>query len=467
MNELTILVVDDEDYIRDSVQIILETEEYKVLTARNGVEALKILETTYVDIVLSDIKMPEMDGVTLLKKIKEKYKNIEVLLITGYPSLDTAVESVKIGANDYITKPFKIDDLINKIKKAYESKKLKQEVVELKQLISIYDSSRFFSITLDHGEILNKFDEILEKNFALGGYFVKLFTKSLEHKKNLILPLENFIKFECTFKKSVILFKEANEEVVQMKFDGQDISIYKQPMYTNDGLWGIFFAYKKGSDSFSDIDIKMLSIYVSQFSIALQNSFSYEDVSKGYFETISSLSKAVDAKDHYTSGHSENVKDYSLMIVDEMGLGNEFREKIMYAGLLHDIGKIGVRTEIIVKPDKLTNEEYEEMKKHPIYGKDILEPIEFLGDVPYYVLYHHEKLDGTGYPFGLIASEIPFGAKILQVADSYDAMTTDRSYRKKRNSKLAIEELERCSGTQFDEKIVEAFKNALKKKGKL
>jgi HD-GYP domain-containing protein (c-di-GMP phosphodiesterase class II) len=238
-------------------------------------------------------------------------------------------------------------------------------------------------------------------------------------------------------------------------------------MYTNDGLWGIFFAYKKGSDSFSDIDIKMLSIYVSQFSIALQNSFSYEDVSKGYFETISSLSKAVDAKDHYTRGHSENVKDYSLMIVDEMGLGNEFREKIMYAGLLHDIGKIGVRTEIIVKPDKLTNEEYEEMKKHPIYGKDILEPIEFLGDVPYYVLYHHEKLDGTGYPFGLTASEIPLGAKILQVADSYDAMTTDRSYRKRRNPKLAVEELERCSGTQFDEKIVEAFKNALKKKGKL
>ena len=467
MDNLVILVVDDEDYIRDSVQIILETENYKVLTAKNGIEALDVLETQYVDIVLSDIKMPEMDGLTLLEKIKEMYKDIEVILITGYPSLDTAIKSVKIGACDYVTKPFKIDDLINKIKKAYENKKLKQEVVELKQLISIYDSSRFFSTTLDHDEIVNKLDEILTGNFGLEGYFIKLFTKSLSLKKNLLPEFDKFINSECTYKKAIMVFQTDEAEISKMKFNGKDFSIYKQPLYTNDGLWGIFFTYKTGSNSFNDIDSKMLSIYLSQFSIALQNSFSFEDISKGYFETISSLSQAVDAKDHYTRGHSENVKDLSLMIVDEMKMSEDFREKIMYAGLLHDIGKIGVPTDIIIKPDRLTDKEFEEIKKHPIYGKDILEPIEFLGDVPYYVLYHHEKLDGTGYPFGLMGSEIPLGAKILQVADSYDAMTTDRSYRKRRSTLLAIEELDRCSGTQFDAEIVSAFKSVLKKKGKI
>ncbi len=466
MDKLTILVVDDEDYIRDSVQIILETENYNVLTAQNGIEALKILEKNYIDIVLSDIKMPEMDGITLLREIKNKYKDIEVILITGYPSLDTAISSVKDGACDYVTKPFKIDDLINKIKKAYESKKLKEEVVELKQLISIYDSSLFFSTTLDHDQLFKKFDEIL-KNVNLTGYYFKLFTKDIEKKHNLFPEFGSFISNECTFKKAIIHFKNQDADVSVMKLGGnKDYHVYKQPMYANNGLWGIFFGYRSGSNSFSDIDTKMLSIYVSQFSIALQNSFSYEEISKGYFETISSLSKAVDAKDHYTRGHSENVKDYSLMIVDELGFSAEFREKIMYAGLLHDIGKIGVPTEIIIKPDKLTAEEFEEIKKHPVLGKDILEPIEFLGDVPFYVLYHHEKLDGTGYPFGLTDTEIPLGSRILQVADSYDAMTTDRSYRKRRSSELAIEELERCSGTQFDAEIVKAFKSALKKKRK-
>jgi len=138
----------------------------------------------------------------------------------------------------------------------------------------------------------------------------------------------------------------------------------------------------------------------------------------------------------------------------------------VYAGLLHDIGKIGIPTEILLKPGKLNEEEFEIMKQHSIYGKEILSPIEFLGDVPYFVLYHHEKLDGSGYPYGLTADEIPLGAKIIHVADAYDAMTTDRSYRVKRNHELAFEELDRCTSTQFDREIVLAFKSAMKRRNR-
>lgn len=467
MNNVRVLVVDDEDYIRDSVQIILESEGYKIFVAENGVRALEVLEDNYVDIVLTDIKMPEMDGLTLLKKIKQKYNNIEVLLITGFPSLDTAIDSVKIGAFDYITKPFKVDDLVNKLKKAYDNKALKQEVVELKQLISIYDSSRFFSSTLNHQEIFNKLCEILKVNFSIDGFYMKLFSKDISFKENIAEPMDLYIQSECSLKKAIILFEDSDNIVSKVSFEGIDYTVYKQPMFAKDGLWGVFFAYKKGAGHFSYIDSKTLSIYVTQCSSALLNSFAYEDLSKGYLETITSLSKAVDAKDHYTMGHSENVKKYALMIVDELGYSGEFRQNMLYAGLLHDIGKIGVSTDIIVKPSRLTDEEFEEMKKHPIYGKDILEPIEFLGDVPYYVLYHHEKLDGSGYPYGLTEDEIPLGAKILQVADSFDAMTTNRSYRGRRSDALAVEELERCKGSQFDTLIVEAFKKALIKEGRL
>lgn len=463
--DITILVVDDEDYIRDSVKIILETEGFHVICTDNGYEALKIMDGHYVDIVLSDIKMPEMDGITLLKKIKEKFKNVEVLLITGYPSLDSAVESVKLGAYDYITKPFKVDDLVNKIQKALDSKTLKKQVVELQQLVSIYDSSNFFSKTLNHDEILNQLKSVLQTDLSVDGFYMNIFTRGMENFFNFPENLKNFLESEYSFKKCLLTFKSIAFEKGRYNDGGQDYNFLILPMFSSKGLWGIFAVYKRGTKTFRDIDIKILNIYVSQCSLAMQNSLSFEDLSKGYIETVTSLSKAVDAKDHYTRGHSENVKNYSLMIVDEMGFNEEFRDIMFYAGLLHDIGKIGVPTEIIIKPDKLSDYEYEEIKKHSVYGKEILEPIEFLGDVPYYVLYHHEQMDGSGYPYGLTKDEIPLGSRILQVADSFDAMTTDRSYRPRRTIKEAIDELDRCKDTQFDAEVVRAFKSALKKGG--
>jgi response regulator RpfG family c-di-GMP phosphodiesterase len=467
MKEIRVLIVDDEEFIRDSIKTILETEGFYTFIADDAFEALKILDKNYIDVVISDMKMPGMDGISLLKKIKIDYPNIAVLLITGYPNIDNAIESVKSGAFDYITKPFKVNDLLIKISKAYESSKLKREVVELKQLLSIYDSSKFFSSTLNHNEIFNMLYKILSENFRIEGMYIKFFTKNIKFKKNISISFSKYIDFECSFKKAIILFDENNYIISEMIFDGIEYSVCKHPLYLKDNISGVFFAYKKGSNQFTETESQMLSIYLSQISTAILNSFAYEELSKGYLETIHSLSKAVDAKDHYTMGHSENVKKYTLMIVEEMGFNETFKKQMTFAGLLHDIGKIGVPTEIIIKPNKLTDEEFEEIKKHPIYGKEILDPIEFLGDVPYYVLFHHEKLDGTGYPYGITEDEIPIGSKILQVADSFDAMTTDRSYRPRRNFKEAVEELDRCVGTQFDKEVVESFKRVLKKEGKI
>jgi len=458
-----VLVVDDEDYIRESIEIILRTEGFEVFSVNSGKKALKVLEEKNIDVVLTDIQMPEMDGVTLLKKIKSEYQ-VEVILITGFPSLDTAVESVKLGAYDYICKPFKVDDLLNKISKAIENKKLKKEVVDLNQIISIYESSKFFTNILNVNEIFEKMNTILLNLLKNDGYFIKLFTKEYVKEVNIDKTLEKYFNDGFNYKDSLTIFSNLEHYETNVKLNGKDINLLLLPMFSREGLWGIIGVFRDGSKSYSYLDCKVHSIYVDQFSFSLLNVYSFEDLSKGYLETITALSKAVDAKDHYTMGHSENVNRYSLMIVEEMGLNEEFKETMVYAGLLHDIGKIGVSTEIIVKPDKLTEKEYDEIKKHPIYGKEILSPIEFLGDVPYYVLYHHEKLDGSGYPYGLTAEDIPLGAKILNVADSYDAMTTDRSYRKRRDAKLAFEELDRCAGTQFDKEIVAAFKSAMRKK---
>lgn len=464
-NKTRILVVDDEDYVRDSLKIILLAENYEVVDVDNGYTALELLNEKYFDFVITDIKMPEMDGITLLKKIKEKYPEIPVIVMTGFPSIDNAIAALKEGAFDYVTKPFKVEDLINKLHKAYETKKLRKQVVELNKLLHIHHLGLFFNKTLNHEEILVAMEKALFQDENISGYFLHIFTKAFKASKGVYKELLEYLEANYTFKTAAELFFNKDNISKTLNIAGIDYDILLVPMYSENFIWGLFAIIKKGSNVFSDVDKQVYSILVNQFSIALRNSYTYEELAKGYFETINSLARAVDAKDHYTRGHSENVKNYSLMIVEEMGLAESFKEVMTYAGLLHDIGKIGVPTHIIVKPDRLTDEEFEEMKKHPLHGKEILEPIEFLGDVPDYVLYHHEKLDGSGYPYGLTDKEIPLGAKILQVADSFDAMTTDRSYRKRRTLSWAIEELDRCSGTQFDPDIVNAFKSALKKKG--
>lgn len=176
-----------------------------------------------------------------------------------------------------------------------------------------------------------------------------------------------------------------------------------------------------------------------------------------YMESTYALVRAVDAKDHYTQEHSQNVSRYSVAIGRVMGLDEDELEVLKYAGLLHDVGKIGVNQEVLVKREKLTDAEFEILKRHPAIGVSILEDVRFLQKEIPLVLHHHERYDGKGYPQGLKAREIPLGARILGVADAYDAMTTDRRYKKSLCRTEAVLELRRERGNQFAPEVVDAF----------
>ncbi|MFH2137011.1 MAG: HD domain-containing phosphohydrolase [Candidatus Omnitrophota bacterium] len=181
------------------------------------------------------------------------------------------------------------------------------------------------------------------------------------------------------------------------------------------------------------------------------------------FETIKALAMALDARDHYTHGHSQQVTDYSVAIATEMDLSLEDIERIRDAGLLHDIGKIGIADAVLLKPGRLTDEEYAQIRKHPEIGKKILSPVRSLTDKIPLIYHHHERYDGGGYPDGLKGENIPLGARILAVADSYQAMTSDRPYRKALPMEVAISELNKGRDKQFDTKIVDIFIEVLKK----
>ena len=183
----------------------------------------------------------------------------------------------------------------------------------------------------------------------------------------------------------------------------------------------------------------------------------FENLQRTFRETIQGLVSTLEAKDKYTSGHSRRVTEYTLMIGRTMGLSTPELEKLEWAGLLHDIGKIGIRLEALNKPIKITHEEHEMFKDHAVMGKQILESIHFLRDIIPLVYHHHEWYDGSGYPEGIEGEHIPLGARILTVADSYDAMVSDRPYRKAMSGSEAIAELRRFTGTQFDPEIVNVF----------
>lgn len=177
--------------------------------------------------------------------------------------------------------------------------------------------------------------------------------------------------------------------------------------------------------------------------------------------TVESLSSAIDAKSPWTAGHSARVTKYALDIAKEMGFSENELKDLQLAGLLHDIGKIGTYEAILDKPDKLTEEELKIMRLHPVKGAEILAPIKQLKHIIPGIKYHHEFYDGKGYPDGLKGEEIPIGARILAVADAVDAMGADRPYRNGKPMDAIVAELKRCSGAQFDPKVVEAFLKTL------
>ena len=186
-----------------------------------------------------------------------------------------------------------------------------------------------------------------------------------------------------------------------------------------------------------------------------------------YVQTIRTLAEAVDAKDTYTRGHSERVGVYASKIAREMSFAKDFIERVYITGLLHDVGKIGVRDAVITKPERLTIEEYEEIKQHPEIGFKILEPVDFLKDIAPCVRHHHEWYDGSdrGYPDRLRGDQIPLPSRIILVADTVEAMTSDRPYRKALSLEAVVSEVHKFSGTQFDPKIAESFLRVIEREG--
>jgi len=327
-----ILVVDDEEAIREVVATLLEAQGYECKVVSNGRLALEEFQADSHDLVVSDIVMPEMDGLKLLERVRAHDGDVPVIMVTAMHDISTALEAIRRGAYDYILKPFEKDQLYLSVRRA------------------------------------------------------------LEHRR-LVLENRNYQRN---------LEKLVEERTAQL----------------------------------------------SQALGELEHSYDY---------TLEALGGALDLKDAETEGHCQRVTAFTVAIAKEMGVDAAELRQIARGAFLHDIGKMGVPDGILRKPGPLTDEEREVMRRHSQIGYAVLERIPFLQEPAEIVLSHQERYDGTGYPRGLKGEEIPLGARIFAIADTLDAMISDRPYRKALALSEAKEEIKRHAGSQFDPKVVEVF----------
>jgi response regulator RpfG family c-di-GMP phosphodiesterase len=489
-----VLIVDDEKFIRDILADFLGMEGYIVRTAEDGSAALSELHNAHYDLVISDLKMPRMGGIELLDAIGTAAPSALTVIMTGFGTVETAIDAMKRGAYDYILKPFKVEEVIRVVQRGLEKQRLAAENLRLREAVSLYKVSEAIAASLSLEEVLATIGDtaLLEINGDLvstwledgeGGYFerqrlvqsrapepVRRAGESLQppppewsHDPNPQLGTLSRRAFIEHYGAHSTLLEQGGKGTRFFEVPPVPalVSLVSVPLKMKTRLlgWITVASYTK-QKRFNEGHRKMLSIVGSRAAAAIENARLYEDLRATFQQTIHGLARAIDKMDRYTSGHSERVATYATYLASRMGLPPEVIEIVRQSALMHDIGKIGCAMNLN-KPGKLTQDEYEIFKRHPSFGKDILDPIKFLHPLVPGVYLHHERWDGRGYPLQLKGNDVPIIARIISVADTYDAMTSDRAYRRALPHEVAVGEIERCSGTQFDPEVSHLFTGGL------
>jgi len=473
LSRYKIIVLDDEIGIIDSLSVVLKRNGYDVTGVTSPLDAIEMIRNEKFDLLILDFLMSPINGDKVVARIREFNAELFILLLTGHKDMAPPLETIKaLDIQGYCEKSDKFDQLIllveSAIKSIMQMKTIKQfqdglnkileavpKIYQLQPIGSILegilievmyfvDSQNAF-ILVDSTEDVNNIHNSIFR--GIGQY-----NTSIEEFMNMLDPeLMERIGYARTNRKI-----ERLENGVIMPL----VNEYKQTL-------GIIYIESEHYES----EIKLLGIYANQAASALNNAFlhslvntkneelikTYSELKKTYIDTIEALRLTVDAKDEYTCGHSDRVAYFSKLVGIGFGLSDEDLELLSTAGIFHDIGKIGTADDILNKSNELTESEYDIIKQHPLKGAHILSALSMFQDVVPLVKYHHEWADGSGYPEGLTCEEIPFLARIITVADAFDAMTSNRRYRSKLDIKHAKEQLLNGSGTQFDAKVVEVF----------
>lgn len=485
----TILLVDDEEAILDISTEYLLQKGYNVITAGNGFEAVDILETENIACCFTDINMPGMDGIQLAEHIQKKDMTIPVIIMTGYPTLDNTIQTVKNGVVDFLIKPVSLEQMDICLQRALSQKKLLIENIMLHE--EIEGKKRIEELNrqlIDKVNELNNFNKIMT-DFAKISSSRELFNTIVSLGREIvdadradfyILPGESAPPNLIATSIENHQFRETNtgdfenlaNEIArdglplliqdnQSGSSGLSTSIKSAmivPMKIREKTFGVVTVCMiEGEKRFDEQSLYQISFLAQKAADTAENIALYETISENLFSTLRGFVKAVEMKDAYTKEHSNRVAEMSVVLAREMGCSAEELDIIDLAGKLHDIGKIGIADNILLKPGRLDDNEFEIIKEHPELGSSIVGQLGLWSRETEIIRHHHERYDGNGYPDRLKAEAIPYLARILSVADAYDAMASDRAYRKKMDSAKVTSIIREGAGSQFDPEVVSAY----------
>lgn len=492
-SESFIICLDDDRDFLNSLKISLPTRfrddaNYNMLFLDNPFETLNTIRDLVEDkeeiaLLVTDQMMPNMKGIDFLKEAMKITPRSMRVLLTGHAGMDSAIVAINDNVLDkYLTKPVNdIEDFVFTLKRLLNEFHLKNTVdVQHRIILDLYQFSNSLST-------LNCLEKTLE-------HIVSFTSNALNCERISILLLE---EGELRIKASVGVPKDIIEQTripigkniagrvlkdrhpilvkdidqipwIESRINAEFKSFISAPVICaelstfNVPLGVINVTNKMDNDSFNEQDLRTLSFIANTASIAIHNQQSHQQLEKSYFDTVSALIMALEARDPYTKGHSVRVMQYTAGIARQLGLDKEMIKIVKDAAILHDIGKIGVRDDILLKAGRLDSEEVIEIRKHPEISGAIVKSISSLQEVGMIVNQHHERYDGKGYPHKLKEEQIHIGARIMAVADAFDAMTSQRPYRDALEHEEVLEELKKESGTQFDPMCVDALTMHLK-----
>lgn len=465
-----ILIVDDEQTIVDACAMGLVRAGYQVSPTTSPHEAIELAIRDPFDLLLADIMMPELNGVELLRTVKHLYPDIAGVMITGHATMEVAIEALRAGANGFVLKPFTANELRLAVEDALGRSRVLKENVRLKALMPLYESSKTFYREMSLDRLTRTVAEQLGRSIDADHVAILLVDSMTGDQPTFRTEAEFPEPQRVTSLPEVLEWVTKTREPLTVNEGGvtnlppelggvlkPGVVMYL-PLLTNGHLVGVLRVKKAGAGQlFADGEVEMLSIQANQAAIAIQNATLVRDIENGYLDALAALANALEARDIETRGHTERLSSNSVLIAREMSLGTDVVESARVGALLHDIGKIGVPDSILRKPASLTPEEVAVVRQHPIIGDRILAPLPQLQRARAVVLGHHERFDGGGYPYGLAGEDIPIAARIVAVADVFDAVTETRPYHVGESVVRALEELERGKGKHFDPKVVDAF----------
>lgn len=478
-----IVVVDDEQIILDVFKEYLEsTTNHTVLTASDGYEALDIVKSQEIDCCFTDISMPNLDGIELAKRIHQHDNSIPVVVMTGYPSMENAVETLKNGVVDFLTKPIKMDKVLFTIERIMRDRSLLVDNIFLRE--EAKKNEKLIEINI---ELQEKIGEVEVMNLILQKLDKATTSKELF---NVLVNLSGEVT-ECDEAHFCIYTEETNDYAVITSFfrgndrilpgpgcidkhiikkaagegmpllvrgnngSGSNMAI---PLKIRSKVFGVLVSFKRSeTGTFDERDLYFMNFLSGKASFAIENLALYENIYENLFSTLYAFVDTIEARDPYTKQHSARVSGYATAMAEARGCSEEELERLNISAVLHDIGKIGIPDSILLKNGKLTDDEYEIIKTHPTIGDNIIGRLGMWRAEQRIIRHHHERYDGMGYPDSLRGDEIPTLSRILSVADTFDALTSDRSYRKRMSDAVAIRIIEENKGSQFEPEIADVF----------